>query len=364
MSETSVKNIQYLEAAKSAILQREDLSRQAKEQEALVKKMEAGLEQARTSVDESIDTMIKKRRSEIEASYDSHSEEILSSIRKVRARREKAKNRGMKNRMNTETADIRQKNNILKNEIRTLFQKNKVPRFCDSMLFYSLYYPRKLREIAIFLLCLVVTFGVIPCGIYLAIPQRRTLYLALIYVVDILVFGGIYLLINNKIKVPHNLALKEGRKIRDNIYTNRKHIKAIQNGIRKDTNEDMYGLEEFDRKLDKLNEDNEQVLNEKKRALDVFDGETRENIRQEIEANNEERLRQLESDLREAEATLDNLREQEQFWGRKFSERFGNTLGQEFMETEKLDLLIEAFKNGAANMMEAQETVRSEAKKG
>ncbi|MCD8053619.1 MAG: hypothetical protein LUF00_06185 [Lachnospiraceae bacterium] len=364
MPEDTKNSIQYLEAARSTINQRDQAAKDADAQDALVQKMEKGLEKERAAVEESIELMIKKRRAEIEEHYDSQSESVQNDVKKTRSRREKARNKGMKARMNEETAEVRQKNSMLKNEIHRLFQKNKIPRYCNTWVFFALHYPRKPREILFFLACLLVVLGVLPCGIYaLFLSQKGAAYLALVYVADILIFGGAYILVNNHTKAHHDAALKETRRLRESIATNEKQIEAIKKVIRKDTNETMYGLEEFDEKLAKLEQDNADILNEKKQALDVFDRETRESIRREIQANNEEHLAQLEKDLEEAEDRLEKLREQEQFWGRKMGEKFGNELGTEFMNAEKLDRLIQAFRDGAANMMEAQEMVRNGSEK-
>lgn len=359
MSEFSEKQIRFLEAAKSSVLQQQEAVFQAAEQDNLVKKMEKNLEQESSALEESISLMIKKRRGEIESNYNRQLTGVQNTIKKVRAKREKAKSRGMKSRMNDETADLRQENRMLRNELHTLFRKEKVPGFCNTWVFYALYYPRQWKEIAFFLLFLILVFIGIPFGIYWMIPKQGIPYLVGVYALDIVIFGGIYILINNCTKVHHNSVLKEGKKLRRHMAGNRKKIRHIENGIRKDTNEEMYGLDRYDDKLAQLENDHRDILNEQKAALDIFDGETREKIRQEILENNRERMHHLEEDLKEAEEELDRRKQEEQFWGRKVNERFGNDLGQEFLNPDKLDQLIEAFSQGAANMMEAQDWVRN-----
>ena len=69
MSEFSEKQIRFLEAAKSSVLQQQEAVFQAAEQDNLVKKMEKNLEEEMSAVEESISLMIKKRRGEIESYY-------------------------------------------------------------------------------------------------------------------------------------------------------------------------------------------------------------------------------------------------------------------------------------------------------
>ncbi len=359
MSEDANRMIQYLEAAKDAISQQQKAADEVKAQEELEEKREKSLTQAQEAVEQSIEMTVKNRRQEIEKHYDRQLDTIQSTRKKTLEKREHAKNRKMKTRVKDETAQLREENRSLKTEIRTLFQKEKIPLFCDSGIFYALYYPRRFREILLFLFCLLLTLGAIPCGLYLLFfAGKGARYLAVIYIVDVLVFGGLYILVNNRTKVHHDPALREGKQIRGQIADNEKQIRAATKKIQKDTNESMYDLGEFDDRLEELEQQTSEILNEKKQTLEDFERETKEKIGREIRANNEKQLLQLEEDCREAEEHLEKLRKEEQYWSRKMAERFGAELGTEFMEPEKLDLLILAFRNGAANMSEAQDQVR------
>ena len=92
--------------------------------------------------------------------------------------------------------------------------------------YYALYYPRGVREIMIFLLTLVICFLVIPCGIYFMIPQRVIWYLAAVYFVAVILFGGLYVVIGNKTRIRHQDTLKRGRDIRNHLRSNQKENKG------------------------------------------------------------------------------------------------------------------------------------------
>ena len=62
----------------------------------------------------------------------------------------------------------------------------------------------------IFLLTLVICFLGIPCGIYFLIPQRVIWYLAAVYFVDVLLFGGLYVMIGNKTRLRIRIRLSGG----------------------------------------------------------------------------------------------------------------------------------------------------------
>ncbi len=124
----------------------------------------------------SIQVMIKRRKRS-------------GTAEKARTQREKAKNKGMKERIAEETSVLREHNRDLQVQMKTMFQKDKVPAFCRTTFFYySLYYARGLKERLIGFITFLICFLVLPCGIYFLLPDRKIWYLVLVYFADIIIF--------------------------------------------------------------------------------------------------------------------------------------------------------------------------------
>ncbi len=360
MAEAGVDNITFLEEAKAAVIQMRRAQAVTDEQELQAKRLEKALFSEKKAVADSIEMTIRKRKAEITDSYDSQIEELQGHLRKVKNKREKAKNEGMKERIAGETADLIEENRRLNTEIKTVFRQDRVPGFCNSLFFYSLYYTKGIKEILVFILTLAVCFFGVPVGIYQLIGVDSTIVLILLYLVDIFCFGGLYFFLNNQIKVRHLDALKKGRENRNAVAANKKKIKAIKNAIKKDKNEEMYGLEKFDREIQKLEQDKVDIANQKQEALTNFENSGKVLITQEITENNQERISQLESDYNHSSEQLAEYRDRQRKTAMILAERFEPLLGKEFMQEEKLDALIQAISSGqAANITEAQELVRA-----
>ena len=60
------------------------------------------------------------------------------------------------------------------------------------------------------------------------------------------------------------------------ITDNKKRIKKIEKNIRKDKNEDMYGLESFDSDINALHDDIARIEEEKSSALEEFEKKVKE----------------------------------------------------------------------------------------
>ncbi|WP_434310085.1 hypothetical protein [Hominifimenecus sp. rT4P-3] len=360
MAEAGVDNITFLEEAKAAVIQLRRAQAVKDEQELQTKRLEKALTLEKKAVADSIELTIRKRKAEITDSYDTQIEEIQGHLKKIRNKREKAKNEGMKDRIAEETADLREENRRLNTEIKTGFRQDRVPGFCNSLLFYSLYYTRGLKEILVFILTFAVCFFCVPVGIYRLTGVDSTLVLILLYVVDIFFFGGLYFLLNNQIKVRHLDALRKGRENRNAMAANRRKIKAIKNAIRKDKNEEMYGLEKFDREIEKLEEEKIGVANQKQEALTHFENTGKVLIAQEITENNHDRISKLDADFTHSSELLAEYRERLRKATMILTERYEPMLGREFLQEEKLDALLAAISSGqAANITEAQELVRA-----
>ena len=235
---TDVKT--FLEDARQAVVELAEFEKQEETLAQEEKKRLRVLETERKAVADAVNSTVKKRRDEIEKSYDDELGKLQDKLKRTRTRREKAKNQGIKERIKEETQELHAHNRELAVRMRTLFQSDRVPFVCKSPLYYALYFPRGFKEFLTVLITFAICFLLIPCGIYKLLPEQKTLYLAMIYGVDVVVFGGLYILIGNWTKDRHLAALQEGRSIRSLIAANNRKIAVITSSIRRDRSEALY----------------------------------------------------------------------------------------------------------------------------
>lgn len=318
-------------------------------------KQERELEAARKAVADAVSSTIRKRLDEITSSYDKEIAKGQERLKKSRTKREKAKNQGMKERIAEETSELREHNRELKVQLRTLFQKERVPFICSSTLYYALYYPSGLKEIMLFLLTVVICFLAVPCGIYFYLmPQRQMWYLAAIYFLDILLFGGLYVLVGNKTRLRHQDALKRGRDIRNVLRANQKKIKVITHTIQRDGNEDIYDLEKYDDEIACVEQELSEITTKKKDALNTFEKVTRNIIADEIVSSHKAHLNSLKEALDETSKALRNMESSIKEQNIHITDTFGPYLGREFLDPDRLSELSRMIQSGSAgNLTEA-----------
>ncbi len=364
MAQTITDFREFLTDAKQIAAELSELEQseaQAREEESRLLRT---LEAEKKAVTDNINQTVKRRRDEISKSYDNEISITQDRLKKTRARREKAKNQGIKDRIEEETSELHLHNRELKVRMKTLFQKEHVPAFCQSGFYYALYFPRGLKESLILLATLIVCFLLIPYGIYSAAPVQKTVYLILIYFACVLVFGGLYTVVGNMTRGRHQKALREGRQIRNVMQSNCRKIRMITSSIKRDKNESVYNLEKYDDEISQLEQDVDDMLKKKKDALNTFENVTRMIISDEIAQNRREKLEAMEARHEEASSHLKYIQTILQEKRIYMTNTYETYLGKEFLSAERIEALKTIIEAGeASNISEAIEVYRGRGKK-
>lgn len=347
----------FLNDAKAAVEelgQFEDRQAELKEHSG---RLEKTLEQEKKAVASNIETTVKKRRQELEHSYDEELNRIQEKLRQEKSRREKARNQGMKERIAEETAELRDNSRDIVTRMKTLYKSDRIPLICRTNFYYSLYFPRTLGEIMTLLIVFLLFFAVLPLGIYFfAIPERKTVYLALIYLSDILIFGGLYILIGNLTKNRHMSALREVLTYRSQIRSNEKKIRVITSSIRREGDDSVYNLEKYDDEIARKEQELKEIVHKKQDAVSTFENVTKNIITDEIQAGSKDRLEQLEKEAAELHSQLAYTEQVMKDKKIFIADHYESYVGREFMTAEKLEALLKIMESGkAANISEARE---------
>ena len=336
MEQAITDYVKFLADARDAVYRLNNDQATAKQLKEQGERQEKELTAAKKAVTDSVNQTIKKRRSETQ--------------------REKAKNKGMKERIAEETSVLREHNRDLQVQMKTMFQKDKVPAFCRTTFYYSLYYARGLRERLIGFITFLICFLVLPCGIYFLLPDRKIWYLVLVYFADIIIFGGLYVTIGNRSRSRYHDALKQGREIRNLLNSNEKKIKVITHSIEKDGNEDIYDLEKYDDEIACAQQELSDIAAKKKDAISSFENVTKNIIADEIEGSHKAEIEEKEQKLKEVNNNLAELENSIRQQNIHITDTYGPYLGKEYLDTDKLMELSRIIQAGtASNITEAIE---------
>lgn len=358
------QNVDYLIQARNEVLRHSELEQQQKQLQDKEDKMRKSIQQEEKSINDEINSTTKKRKAEIEDTYDSQLDASRKKMKKAQEKKNKEKSERVGQRVDEETADVKENSRQLKIEMKTLFKKNHVPGYCQSGLYYILFMPKGIKEL--FCLFLLMLFGLaaIPYGVYLLFSQvilaeneivTAPFFMAIVIGITLIVILGIYFLIFNLTKVKHRDTIAEGRKIRNQILANDKNIRAIKNAINKDKDESQYELGAYDEKINQFQAEMDNIAEQKQAALTEFEQNTKGAIINEI---NGRRLGKLE-DMRQQQAVVEEERSriEEQLKEialditNKYTKYLGKNICKEevlndiihIMETEQIDTISEGI---------------------
>lgn len=349
-------SITFLEEAKAALTEIEILRGRLGRAQAEEKRISKILTNEKRSMEENISATIAKRKEEITVSYDKEITKSQDKLKKVRSRRDRAKEKGVKARMQKDTADLREDNRQLHEANITSLRKDKLPSLCDSKLYMSLFFPKHIAEYLIVALAFLLCFVAIPCGIFMIQPKHTPFAMAAIYIVDILVMWILYIGLNNRTKVAHLTTLNEIRKNRDMIDTNLKKIRAIKKSIEKDKDENIYKLDKYDDEISVAESELEEVAKKKQNILTTFEQVTQHELEQEIRDNNAEKLEKLSQQVKDLTTRVQGLTDEIQEKNLVFTDDYGQYISREFMSPDKLEKLAEILRQDlASSISEAQE---------
>jgi hypothetical protein len=305
-------------------------------------KLEKAVKNKEKALADEIVSTIKKRKDEIETTYNEQIEKTRTRMKKIRGKKEKSKSAKISERIETETSLLKEEYRQMVLDTKTMLKQNKVPSFCNSKLFYALFLPTGMGDMAIIIMTLVIILLIIPCSFYFyVIPKESMVYLILIYFITVISFGGLYMLIDNNIKDKHMDIIKRIYRLRAQIADNKKKRNTIRKGILKDKDESKYGLDNFNQELSELEDELKSITDQKKEALSVFENTTRFVIGEEIKAQSQEELTALKKEYGEVYVEVKETEDKVKNLSMELAGNYEAYLGKEFMSIDKLNILID-----------------------
>ena len=327
------------------------LNEQAQAEE---KRLEKELAINKKNLKDDIEITVKKRRNEVSDKFDKEIDKDENKIRKIRGQRSKAKNKGVKARIADETADLSTQNNELKANIKSALKTEKLSSLCGTGVYFSLFFTKGVGEIFFCALMIMIAFLFLPAVIYIVLPFEKVgedfqkVFMAITYFVVVVLVFFLYKFIENQTKHKHKDVLLSIRSLKDQISSNNKQIRKIAKAIRKDKNEDMYNLHDYDSKLQEIESDISIITQNKADALKMFDDTTRPAIIAEIEGRELPRIEELELKVKEIAARHAELEDTVKQLGIKLSTEYESYVDKSFSDVSKIDELIAFMENGQA----------------
>ncbi len=312
---------------------------------------------------DNIDNTLRKRREQVVANFDKELQKSQERLKKVRNARGKEKDKKVAERIKDETADLVTENKNIHEEIRTFFKQKGIPTMCDSNVVYTLYFPNSPKQMAI--LALVFIIGII------ALPSLVTsLFIggwfirAIVFILLQAAFLGLYVLGYNYTRVRNKEAFIDMRVKRNAIRKNESKINRIKKSIKKDKDEDQYGLHEYDEDIEEIEDAIEDIVRKKNEVLSDFEKTTKNDICEEITKRDMPKIDDIKKKISETSIKLKELEQKQKDMSINLSTNYGPYLGEENMTVDRINMLIGLIENHeASNIGDAVNILKNSSKK-
>ena len=351
--------IDELEAAKQAIIDEAAKNLAADEAKSACRAKDKELNAKKMFMSDKIDSTVKNRRAELEKTHNGVIEDAKRDVKEARRKKKEALSKAVDQRVKDETADLVEENRKLKKAHKTLLKSAKVPSFCSSGFYYALFVPRSGFDLVRFVLAIIIAVALIP-NIVCALLSLKLIFKVLIYIAIVVFFALIYFLISVWTKSGQKAqALEEGRTFLEQRNKNKKSVNKLKKGIRKDGNEEQYGLSEYDDEIARC----QGVLDEKTKAkeseLAEFDAATTPQIKKEIEDEIIPQIKKLEEEAKALEEEYDLKSKDARQASELLASEYVLYLSERYATCERIDELINIIKDGkAANISEALDVAK------
>ena len=312
---------------------------------------------------ENIENTVRKRREQVVSNFDKEINKSQDRLKKVRADRGKAKDRKVAKRIKEETADLVIENKNIHEEIRTYFKQKGVPGFLDNSFLYALYFPRSTREIMILVIAVLVGVIALPSVVVIYAGVRGFLKV-LLTLLMIILFAFLYMFGYNYVRVRHGDVYTDMLVKRSAIRKNKSKINRIKRSIKKDKDEEQYGLHEYDEDIKEIEDAIEDIVRKKNDALADFEQTTKADICDEITNRDKPKIDDIKKRISEISIKLKELEQNQKDMSINLSTNYGAYLGEENMTIERITLLSQLINEGqATNIGEAVNLSKSISKK-
>ncbi|MCR5324351.1 MAG: hypothetical protein K6E85_13925 [Lachnospiraceae bacterium] len=360
--------IDILNEMRASVTGLEDMKKRVSELQEKQSRLEKEIAAKQKSMDSEIGSTVSKRQYEIEKSFDSELDNTRDRIKRVRAKKDKQKGAKVSERIDIETASLRETIRSQKQDLKGVFSREHISRIFNTDYFFSVFMPEHVVDFCVILASIIIMLA-IPALMYVFLPDtiRKPWMIGVLYAIVIVLGMAIFMCIY-KYSKKKAAAFEEARTLRSKIRENKKQIKKIEKAILKDKDESGYGLEKYEVELNDLEDQVNDIVNQKKQALSDFENTTKVDITNQIKAGYMDSINKMKA---QNEAAYDEQRELEnniKNVSLVISQKYEAYVGKENLSVGMIDSLIEIINGGdAVNIADALvyfKKMQSENKKG
>jgi len=344
--------VEVLYEIKERLLELDDLKNRSAKLDEDIKSLTKTIEVKSKAEENEIASTISKRRTESTLTLNASLDKAQQRLKKAKSDREQSKNQKVTERIKNDTAGLHEDKRAVKEEINAIFSKHGILRLINNKPFFTLFFPNGILDFAIIAGVIAAIFT-LPALLFLLFtnPETRKVWiLVLIYIgLFALVVGISYITIRKTRSQEYYEALRDAKAHYQKIDDINRRIKKAEKAIRKDSDESQYDLSEHDEKIKGIEEEVDNILEDRKKTLADFEGRIKQNITDEIHTRYAEELDQARASLAEKTTEQTEVDADLNRLSVDIAKKYEVYLGKEHLTVPMMDELIAIINDSEAS---------------
>lgn len=321
--------------------------------------LEGEIKQLKSNLESDINLSVKNAAIEATALEDKLLADENIRLKEKQQLRDKAKAKGIRERIDVETKDLTEENMQYRRNIKRGLKENGLPSFCDSKVFYIMYCSQTAVEWVIRLAAFLLMFVVIP-GVILLIADPWWLWRLIWWVIIDVIILAIYMTIYLISKDKDAGILDEVRELRDRIYDNEKKIRQIKSNIKKDPDESSYNLGDYDEEIKKVQISIDDVTEKRNMKLKEFEEVIKKTIIDTLHNEQMPGITEKQSVLEEKIKVYNEMNQKLTSINQSIENKYERFLTKTFMNRQQLTRMLELIEtNQATNIGQARDIIKN-----
>lgn len=322
------------------------------------KKLEKELADKKKSIEKEEKEVVNKALSSELEQENRIIETTNSKIKTIKGKRDKAKEKGIRRRIKEETADLIETNTKVKCYIRKTLKENNLPGYCDNDWYYLMYCNQGIVQLLMKWMVFIIGYVVIPY-IVVKIVNPWFLLKGILWFVIAALFFGIYITIYLLTKDNDTGTLEELREYREKIAKNNRRIREIKRNIRKDDEDETYGLDKYDEDLKMLEETLNEATDKKNTKTKLFEENVKKQIIESVREKHSESISKIEEEITGKVNICKEKTEELKSIEEKLENDYEKFLTKPYLNVGCISRMLELVEGGnAKNIGEAFEIVK------
>lgn len=296
--------------------------------------------------------IVKRQREQLEARLE---KEVQSAVRKVEQaekKRNQEKEKQKKDHIADATQEYKERIRQARSQIRADMKEDKVPVFCNSSLWFSLFMPTFFTDYLLLIISWIAAGLGIPALIYWLIPNHSIWQFYIIFPLCLILLIMLHIEIYRRTTGAHKETLKLCRDKMNLIHELKGRIRKTEKSITKSDDESLYELKELDEKIQAARQALEKTRQNQSDSLNEFEQHTRLDIIEEFREKSQEKLEELTAAISQLSKEKNLSMEMASELQLEMIDDYEDILGAENLNQKRLEQILACLEDGSADTLE------------